>query len=78
VSLEWRPLSLVSKTDELYGRNSSGYGLENPKYSCENPLHLPRDTLFPKKLALTSLTSSGRLVGRVRSRTKATEFNFSL
>jgi hypothetical protein len=32
-----------------------------------------RDTLYPQKLALTSLTSSGRSVGIVRSRTKATE-----
>jgi hypothetical protein len=33
-------------------------------------LHTP---VYPQKLALTSLTSGGRSVGRVRSRTKATE-----
>jgi hypothetical protein len=33
--------------------------------------------LYQKKLALTSPTSSGRLVGIVRSRTQATEFSFS-
>jgi hypothetical protein len=30
--------------------------------------------LYPQKLALTSPTSAGRLVGIVRSQTKATEF----
>ena len=34
--------------------------------------------LYPQKLALTSPTSGGRSVGMVRSRTKATEFSFSL
>jgi hypothetical protein len=33
----------------------------------------PHDTLYPQKLALTSPTSSGRSVGIVLSRTKATE-----
>jgi hypothetical protein len=37
-----------------------------------------RKTLYLQKLALTSPTSSGRSVGIVRSRTKATEFSFSL
>jgi hypothetical protein len=37
-------------------------------------LRLPRDTLYPQKLALTSLTSGGCSVGIVRSRTKPTEF----
>jgi hypothetical protein len=32
-------------------------------------------TLYPQKLALTSLTGGGRSVGIVRSRTKAMEFN---
>ena len=34
--------------------------------------------LYPQKLALTSPTDGGRSVGIVRSRTKATEFSFSL
>ena len=34
--------------------------------------------LYPQKLALTSPTGSGRSVGMVRSRTKATEFSSSL
>jgi hypothetical protein len=33
VGLEWGPLSLVSITEELLGRKSSGSGLENRKYS---------------------------------------------
>jgi hypothetical protein len=38
-----------------------------------NSLLLPRNTLYPQKLALTS---GGRSVGIVRLRTKATEFFF--
>ena len=34
--------------------------------------------LYPQKLALTSPTGGGRSVGIIRSRTKATEFSFSL
>jgi hypothetical protein len=34
--------------------------------------------LYPQKLALISPTGGGRSVGIVRSRTKATEFSFSL
>ena len=34
--------------------------------------------LYPQKLALNSPTGGGRSVGIVRSRTKATEFSFSL
>ena len=34
--------------------------------------------LYPQKFALTSPTGGGRSVGLVRSRTKATEFSFSL
>ena len=35
-------------------------------------------SLYPQKLALTSPTGGGRSVGMVRSRTKATEFSFSI
>jgi hypothetical protein len=37
-------------------------------------LRWPRDTIYPQKLALTSPTNGGRLVGIVRLRTKPTEF----
>jgi hypothetical protein len=48
LGLERGPLSLVSKTDELLGRNSSGFGLENREYGRRDPLRWPRDTLYPQ------------------------------
>jgi hypothetical protein len=36
----------------------------------------PRGTLYPQNLALISLTSGGRSVGIVHSRTQAKEFSF--
>jgi hypothetical protein len=42
-------------------------------YASRDPLRWPRDTLCPQKSALTSLTSGGRSVIIVRSRTKAKE-----
>jgi hypothetical protein len=78
VGLERGPLSLVGTIEELLGRNSSGSGLENREYGCGDPLRWPRATLYPQKLALTSPTRGGRLVGIVFLRTKATEFVFCL
>jgi hypothetical protein len=74
VGLERGPLNLVSTTEELLDRKSSGSGLENREYGRRDPLRSPRNTLYPQKLVLTSLTSGSRSVGIVRSRTKATEF----
>jgi hypothetical protein len=74
VDLERGPLSLVSTSEELFGRNNSGSGLENREYGHGDPLRWPLDTLYPLKLALTSPTSGGRSVGIVRLRTKAKEF----
>jgi hypothetical protein len=68
------PLSLVSTTEELLERKSSGSGLETREYGCRDPSRWPRGTIYPQKLALTSLTSVGRSVGIVRSRTRVTEF----
>jgi hypothetical protein len=76
VGLERGPLSLVSTTEELLGRNSSGPSLENSEYSHGDLLCWPRDTLYPQKLALTSPTCGGHLVGTVGSQPKATEFFF--
>jgi hypothetical protein len=73
VGLERGPLSLVNTTEELLERKSSGSCLERREYDRRDPLRWPRGTLHPQKLALTSLTSGGRSVGIVRSRTKATE-----
>jgi hypothetical protein len=53
---------------------SSKSGLENREYGRGDPLRWPRYTVYPQKLALTSPTSGGRSVGRVRLRTKDTEF----
>jgi hypothetical protein len=44
--------------------------------AVRSPPHWLRDTHYPQKFALTSATSCGRLVGIVRSRTKATELLF--
>jgi hypothetical protein len=51
-----------------------GDGLENQEYGRRDPLCWSHNILYPQKLALTSPTSSGRLVGIVRSRTEATSF----
>jgi hypothetical protein len=73
----WRgPLSLVSTTEELLQRKSSGSGLESREHGRRDPSHWPRGTLYPQKLALTSPTSGGRSVGIVLSRTQATELSF--
>jgi hypothetical protein len=49
VCLEQGPLSLVSTTEQLLGRKSSGSGLENREYGRRDPLCWPRNTpLFAK------------------------------
>jgi hypothetical protein len=74
--LEWGPLSLVSKTEKVLERKSSGSGLENKEYGRRDLLRWPHGTLYPQKLAPTSPTSGGRSVGIVRSQTQATESVF--
>jgi hypothetical protein len=74
VGLERGSLSLVSTIDELLGRKRNGLGLKILEYGREDRFRRPRDTLYPKKLSLTSSTRGGRSVGIVRSRIKATEF----
>jgi hypothetical protein len=74
MGLERGPLGLMSTTEELLWRKSSGSSLESREYGRRDPLHWPRDTLHPQTLTLTSPTSGGRSVGTVRSRNKATEF----
>jgi hypothetical protein len=63
VGLERGPLSLVSTTEELLGRNSSGSGLESREYGRRDSIH--------KKLA-----SGGHSVGIVSSWTQDMEFFF--
>jgi hypothetical protein len=48
---------------------SSGSCLENREYGWRDLSRWSRGTLYPHKLAITSPTSGGRLVGIVRSRT---------
>jgi hypothetical protein len=71
VSLERGPLSLVSTTEELLGRKSSGSGLENRDYGHRDPSRWKRGTICPQKLVLTSPTRDVCSVGIVRSRTQA-------
>jgi hypothetical protein len=73
VGLERGPLSLVSTTEELLGRNSSGSGLGSREYGRGDPLRWPRDAFHLQKLALASPTSGGRSVCIVLSRTMTTE-----
>jgi hypothetical protein len=72
MGLERGPLSLVSITEELLRRKSSGSGLENPDYSRKGSVALT--TLHPLSANVaTTPTSGGCLVGIVRSQTRATE-----
>jgi hypothetical protein len=75
VGLERGPLSLVSTTEELLERKSSGSGLENREYGRRDPSRWPRGTPYPQKLTLTSPTSGCRSVGIVRSRTQTKEYS---
>jgi hypothetical protein len=49
VGLEWGPLSLVSTTEGLLGRNSSGFGLESPEYGRWDSSRWPRGILYTPK-----------------------------
>jgi hypothetical protein len=74
VGLKRGPLSLVSTTEELLERKSSGSDLESREYGRRDPSRSPRGNLYPQNLALTSPIGGGRLVGILRSRIQATEF----
>jgi hypothetical protein len=65
--MERAPLSLVSTTEELLERKSSGSGLENRKYGRRDPSRRPRGTLYQQQLAITSPTCGGRPIGIVSS-----------
>jgi hypothetical protein len=55
---------------------SKAPGLESREYGHRDPSRWSRGTLYPQKLALTSLASGDRSVGIVRLRTQAMEFSF--
>jgi hypothetical protein len=71
VGLERSPFSLVSKTEELFERKSSGSYLGHWDYGRRDPPHWPRDIPLSAKVS-TKRTSGGRSVID-RSKTKATE-----
>jgi hypothetical protein len=75
MGLERGPLSLVSTSEGLLGRKSSGSGLETRDYGSRGSAALTtrHPSLRKKQLALTLPTSGGLSVGIVRSRTKTTE-----
>jgi hypothetical protein len=63
----------MSTIEELLERKSSGSGLETEITAVGIHCADHVAPLYPQKLELTSLTSSGRSVGIVRSRAQATE-----
>jgi hypothetical protein len=65
LGLERSPLSLVSTTEEVFGRKSSGPGLESREYGRRDPSRWPRGNLYPQKLALTSPRSGGSSISLV-------------
>jgi hypothetical protein len=71
LGLERGPLILVSTTEELLERKSSGSSIEIREYSRGDPFRRTRGTLYKQTLALTSPRSSDRSVGIVRSRAQA-------
>jgi hypothetical protein len=62
VGLERGPLSLVSTTEDLLGRDNSGSGLENIKCRRRDPLRWPRDTHLSTKVR-TNFVDKQRSLG---------------
>jgi hypothetical protein len=73
VGLEQGPLSLVSTTEEVLERKSSGSGLENRYYGRRDPPRRLRDTPLSAKVGI-NFADKRRSLGIVPSRTQATEF----
>jgi hypothetical protein len=74
VALERGPLSLVSTTEELLGRKSSGSCLDSRDYGRRGSADYATP-LSLQKSALTSPVKGGRSGGIVRSRTQTMEFS---
>jgi hypothetical protein len=72
VGLERGPLSLVSTTEELLERKSSGSSLESREYGCRDSSRWPRDNLYPQRVGTNFAPSGGRSLGIVCSRAMAT------
>jgi hypothetical protein len=67
VGLEQGPLSLVSTTEELLGRNSSCSGLESREYGHRDSSRWPRGNLYPQKNVGTNFADKRRSLGRYSS-----------
>jgi hypothetical protein len=66
VGLERGPLSLVSTTEQLLDRKSSGSCLANREYGRRDPPRWPRGTLYPQKIG-NHLADKRRSLGRYSS-----------
>jgi hypothetical protein len=66
VGLEQGPLSLVSTTEELLGRKSSGSGLDNREYGRRYSSRWPSDTPLSANVG-TNSADNRRLLGRYSS-----------
>jgi hypothetical protein len=66
VGLERDPLSLVSTTEELLGRNSSGSGLEIREYCRRDSSRWPCGTLYPQRIR-TNFADKRQSLGRYSS-----------
>jgi hypothetical protein len=66
MGLEQGPLSLVTTTEELLGRKSSGSGLEIREYGRRDSSRWPRGTLYPQKVG-TNFVDKWRSLGRYSS-----------
>jgi hypothetical protein len=67
VGLERGPLGFVNTIEELLEGQISGFGLENRDYGSSGSAVLTtRPLLYLQKLTLTSPTSGGRSIGKVR------------
>jgi hypothetical protein len=76
VDLERGPLRLVSTTEELLDKKVAApvYKTENTAVGIRHADHVAPS--IRKNLTITSPTSDGRSVGKVRSRTQIMEFSF--